>query len=148
MSSPAGAIVNFTAAVLSANAVVCGFIGADMTGSNGSAAIGAISTGTMASAAPTINLVTTRNNSLVWAVANSATTATNPTAGSAQAMIRTQTDATNTAQSFMWRQNNRTATSGTTVTMNATAPTTGTGNIIAIEILPHLTYSLSTSGVG
>jgi hypothetical protein len=48
----------------------------------------------------------------------------------------------------MWRQSSRTATTGTTVTMNATAPAAGTGNILAVEVLTQRIYNLSTTGSG
>jgi hypothetical protein len=70
------------------------------------------------------------------------------TAGSGQTIVRTHTDATNTAQSLLWRQTNRTPAAGTTVTMNVTSPSAGTGNMLAVEILPHRFGHLSTLGIG
>lgn len=140
--------ITFSAAAVSVNYMFAGFMNADFSGSNGSAAIGAVTSGTFSAAAPSASVTTTRNNSMVWAFAQSSTTATAPTAGSGQTIIRSQTDATNTAQSIMWRQTSRTPQSGTTVTMNLTAPAAGTGNITAIEILPAQIYSLGALGVG
>jgi hypothetical protein len=141
-------IVTLSTSVTSANCMVVGFIGADPTSGTGSSAIGAVATGTFTAAAPSISLVTTRNNSWVWAVANSSNTSSTITAGSSQTIIRTQTDSTNATESWMWRQSSRTATTGTTVTMNATAPAAGTGNILAVEVLTQRIYNLSTTGSG
>jgi hypothetical protein len=141
-------VVTFSIAVVSANVMACGFIGTDFTSGDGSSAIGSIATGTMTAAAPTINLTTTRNNSWVWAVTNTANISGTLTAGSAQTIMRSQSDATNATAGWMWRQNARTPLTGTTVTMNSTSPTTGTGNIMAVEILPQRTYGLGTLGVG
>ncbi len=140
--------VTLSTSVVSASFLIAGLIHADFTSADGSSAIGAISTGTFSSAAPSISLTTTRSGSWVWCVAQSATTAAAVTAGSAQTVVRTQTDATNTTQSLLWRQTNRTLVAGTTVTMNLTAPTTGTGNMLVVEILPHRFGHLSTLGAG
>lgn len=142
------ATITFSASIVSANFMIVGFINADFSGSNGSAAIGAVANATFTTAVPTVSLSTTRNNSWVWAVTQSSTTTTTAVAGSAQTIMRTQTDATNTTQSIMWRQTARTAVTGTSVTMNLTAPSTGTGNVLAVEILPAQMYNLGTLGAG
>jgi hypothetical protein len=140
--------INTSAAVVSINYMMAGFVGVDLTGTNGSGAIGAVATGTSTTAAPTLNLVTTRNNSWVWSAFNAGGITGSPTAGSGQTVLRNVNDTTNTAVGWFSRQNALTATSGTTVTSNATAPTTGSCNIISVEILPALRHHMGVSGVG
>lgn len=140
--------INTSSAVVSINYMMASFVGVDLTGSNGSGAIGAVATGTSTTAAPTLNLVTTRNNSWVWSGFNAAGITGTPTAGTGQTVLRNLNDATNTAVGWFSRQNALTATSGTTVTSNATAPTTGSCNIISVEVLPAIYHHLGATGAG
>ena len=147
-TSVATSTITFSTSVFSANAIFAGFIGADFSGTNGSAAIGAKTSSTMAGSAPSVSLTTTRNNSWVWAITNSTTTNT-ITVGSGQTLERSQVDSTNVAESFMWRQTSYfNIPAGTTVTLNATAPSAATGNILAVEILAAQTHNLSALGSG
>jgi hypothetical protein len=140
---------NFSATIVSANHIICSITGTDFTGTNGSAAIGNIVTGTTTAAAPSVSLTTTRDNSWVWAAVNEGNTAAGTiTAGTSQTILRSQNDVGNTCASFMWRQNAITPTSGTSVTMNCTAPTTGNCNILAVEILPAVRKNLGDLGIG
>lgn len=142
------ATITYSASTLSGNHMFVGIIGADQSGTNGSGAIGSFVTGTSTTAAPTINLTTTRNNSWVWAATNDPTGTTAPVMGASQTLIRNISDATNTCQSWMQRQNAFTPQTGTTVTMNATAPSTDSCNILAVEILPAIHYNLGITGIG
>ncbi len=141
--------ITFSASTISGNIMFASIVGADMTGANGSGAVGATNTGSTTAAAPSISLTTTRSNSWVWAMGNEGTAAAGTiTAGGGQTISRSNNDTTNAAASWMLRQNNLTATSGTIVTMNCTAPTTDNCNMAAIEILPAIRSSLSSLGVG
>jgi len=107
---------------------VVAFSGADTT------VIGAVGGASGNSGAPTANLVTTRANSWVWAVGNDWDGATARTVGSGQTKVD-EFLATGIGDSFwLQRQTNQTANSGTTVTMNDTAPTNHRWNWALIEI--------------
>jgi hypothetical protein len=139
---------NFSATTKSFNYLIVGMVGADLTGTNGSGAIGALSTAAITSTAPTVTLTSTRNNSWVWGMANNSSSTNTATAGSNQTIIRNAQDSTNLCRSWVQRQNSLTAASGTVVTINDTAPTTDTCNILAVEILPAVYHHLGTLGVG
>lgn len=141
-------IINLAASAVSVNYMVVGFAGVDLTGSNGSGAIGAVATGTSSSAAPSLNLTTTRNNSWVWTGYNAAGVTGAMTAGSGQTVLRNLNDGTNIAQGWFTKQNSLTATSGTVVTSNSTAPSTASCNIISVEILPAIYHNLGATGIG
>jgi hypothetical protein len=140
--------VNFSASTVSGNFMVVGLVGADMTGTNGSGAVGAFNTGSSTNAAPTITVTTTRNNSWVWGAGNDPVATTTATAGSNQTILRTTSDATNTCRSWMQRQNALTSSAGSNVTINATAPSADSCNILAVEILPAVYHSLGATGAG
>lgn len=140
---------NFSGSVVSGNLLVTSIVGADITGSNGSGAIGATNTGSTTSAAPSLNITTTRANSWVWATANTGTASPGTvTAGSNQTLIRLLGDGTNACGGWVWRQNSITGTSGTTVTSNTTTPTTDNCNIAVVEILPAVRKNLGALGAG
>lgn len=138
----------FSASVVSANAMVVGFVGADISGTNGSGAIGAFATAASSSAAPTVSVTTTRANSWVWGATNAAGVTGAMNAGSGQTLIRNQNDTTNTALAWMQRQTALTGTSGTVVTINSTSPSTASCNTLAVEILPAQRKHLGALGVG
>ncbi|HLH08324.1 MAG TPA: N,N-dimethylformamidase beta subunit family domain-containing protein [Terriglobales bacterium] len=107
--------------------------GVDTTGS-GSGAIGATATANKASGAPTASLTTTRNNSLVLGVGNDYNNAISHTPGTGQALIH-QLLATSTGDTYwMQRQNATTPLSGTSVTINDTAPTGDSYNLSIVEV--------------
>jgi hypothetical protein len=139
--------VNFSASIVSANYMVIGLVGADITGSNGSGAIGATGTASGTSSTPTVSLTTTRNNSWVWGVYNDPSEVGSLTAGANQTRLRIIADATNTVKSCMQRQNAITAASGTSVTINSTT-SMAAWNIFSVEILPAITHGLSAAGAG
>ncbi len=140
--------ITFSAATVSDSWMFVGIVGADMTGTNGSGAIGAVATAGSAGVAPTVSLTTTRNNSWVFGAVNDSSASTTPTAGSNQTLLRTVSDGTNLASGWTQRQNTITPTSGTVVTINNTAPSTDTCNILAVEILPAVSHSLGSTGAG
>jgi len=114
---------------------VLSFTGADGTGTSGSGAIGATTSASAASGAPTANVVTTRNNSWVVGVGNDFDNAIARTAGANQTIVHQ--DLTSTGDTYwVQMQNATTPTSGTTVTINDTAPTTDRYNLAVAEVLP------------
>lgn len=110
--------------------------GADLTGTNGSAAVGATNTGNGASGAQTQTLTTTRNNSWVWMAGNDWDASTARTIGSNQTMVKEFQATVNGSDFWVQRQTNTTAASGTVVTMNDTLPTADRWNIFLWEIMP------------
>jgi hypothetical protein len=109
--------------------------GIDATGTNGSGAIGATSPASAASGAPTASLTTTRNNSWVFGVGNDFDNAIARTAGANQTVVHQfLTSAGDTY--WVQMQNSTTATSGTSVLINDTAPTTDRYNLAIVEVLP------------
>jgi hypothetical protein len=116
---------------------VMSFAGADITGSNGSGAIGITKTASAASGAPTALLATTRANSWVLGVGNDYDNAIARTVGTGQTMVH---QFLSSAGDTYWvqRQNAPTPVSGTSVTINDTAPTTDRYDLAIVELLPSL----------
>ncbi|HTT17809.1 MAG TPA: galactose oxidase-like domain-containing protein [Candidatus Sulfotelmatobacter sp.] len=120
---------------------IMSFTGVDTTGTNGSGAIGASTTASAKSGAPTATLVTTRNNSWVFGVGNDFDNAIARTVGANQTLVHQ--DLTSSGDTYwVQRQTNPTPVSGTSVTINDTAPTTDRYNITIVEVLP------SSNGAG
>jgi hypothetical protein len=113
---------------------VMSFTGTDTSGINGSGAIGATRSGSAASGAPTATLVTTRANSWVFGVGNDYDRAIARTPGTGQTLVH-QYLATIGDTYWVQRQNTTTPLSGTSVTINDTAPTTDRYNLSVCEIL-------------
>ena len=114
---------------------VMSFTGVDNTGTNGSGAIGATKSTNAPSGAPTATLVTTRNNSWVIGVGNDYDNAISRTVGASQTLVHqflTPTGDTYWTQ----MQNGPTPISGTSVTINDTAPSGDRYNLTICEILP------------
>ena len=111
------------------------FIGSDTTGANGSGAIGATASGNAGSGAPTASLVTTRNGSWVLGVGNDFDNAIARTVGANQTMVH-QSLSTSGDTYWVQRQNSTTLISGTSVTINDTAPTGDPYNLTVVEVLP------------
>ncbi|MBV8552171.1 MAG: DUF1929 domain-containing protein [Acidobacteriaceae bacterium] len=116
---------------------VMSFSGADATGTGGAGAIGATTSANAATGAPSASLVTTRNGSWVLGVGNDYDNAIARAAGSGQIIV--QQDLTSAGDTYwVQMQNNPTPLSGTTVTINDTAPTTDRYNLSLVEVLPAL----------
>jgi len=111
------------------------FKGVDTSGTNGSGAIGAIASANAGSGAPTASLTTTRNNSWVFGVGNDYDNAISRTLGASQTLIHQYLTPTGDTY-WMQRQNAPTPVSGTSVTINDTAPTGDRYNLSVCEILP------------
>ena len=113
------------------------FTGVDTSGTNGSGAIGASRSANAASGAPTASLVTTRDNSWTFGVGNDFDRGIARTPGTGQSIVH-QYLATIGDTYWVQRQNSSTPVSGTTVTINDTAPTTDRYNLSIVEIRPGL----------
>jgi hypothetical protein len=120
---------------VAASITVITFSGVDTSGTGGSGAIGATGTGNASSGAPTAQLVTTRNNSWVFGVGNDYDKAIARTPGTNQIVVHQYLSSSGDTY-WVQRQNSATPTSGTTVTINDTAPTTDRYNLSICEILP------------
>jgi hypothetical protein len=112
---------------------VVSFENVDTTGSNGAAAIGATASANAASGAPAASLVTTRNGSWVLGVGNDFDNAVARTVGSGQTLIHQALSSTGDTY-WTQRQTSRTPSSGTTVTINDTAPTGDSYNLAICEV--------------
>jgi len=126
---------------------VLSFTGVDTTGTNGSGAVGANKSASAPSGAPTATLITTRNNSWVLGVGNDFDNAISRTPGANQALVQQYlTSAGDTY--WVQKQSSTTPLSGTSVTINDTAPTGDRYNLSMVEVLPTTappppTYSIS-----
>ncbi len=116
------------------------------TGTNPGGAIGAVASKSASSGAPSASLVTTGPNSLILGVGNDFDNATARTLGTGQILIHQ--NLTSTGDTY-WVQmlSSPVALSGTTATLNDTAPTKDRFNLAAVELLAALsggaTYSIS-----
>ncbi len=120
---------------------VMSFAGVNPTG-----AIGAVGGKSAASGAPTATLVTTGSNSLVVGVGNDYDNAITRTVGAGQTLIHQDLTATGDTY-WVQMQASTIPASGTTVTINDTAPTKDRYNLSIVEILAAAvgppTYSIS-----
>jgi hypothetical protein len=127
---------------------VMSYAGVDSSATNGSGAVGATTAKSASSGAPTASLVTTRNNSWVFGVGNDFDNAVARTSGASQTMVHQYLAPVGDTY-WVQRQNAATPASGTTVTINDTAPTSDRYNLALIEILPATTvgptYTISGS---
>ncbi len=128
-----------------ASMAIRSFSGIDTSGTNGSAAIGAVASAHAASGAPTAHLVTTRNGSWVFGVGNDYDNAIIRTPGSGQTVFH-QYLSTSGDTYWMQMENSETGLSGTTVTLNDTQPTSDRYNLAICEILPAKAPTWSISG--
>jgi len=111
------------------------FTGANTSGTNGSGAIGATKSADAKPGAPSASLVTTQNGSWVFGVGNDYDNAIARTLGAGQTLVHQ--DLTSTGDTYwVQMQNSPTPLSGTTVTINDSAPATDRYNLSICEILP------------
>jgi hypothetical protein len=110
------------------------FVGADASGVNGAGAIGAVASASSAKGAPSASLVTTRANSIVIGAGNDFDNATARTPGPGQTVLHQFLSA---AGDTYWAQMQTAAVpaSGSTVTINDTAPTGDRYNLVICEVL-------------
>jgi hypothetical protein len=110
------------------------FTGSKGAGTNGAGAIGATVSASAASGAPTATLITTRNNSWVMGVGTDWDNPISRTIGANQTMVHEYLPPVGDTY-WVQRQNSSTPLSGTSVTINDTAPTGDRYNLTAVEIL-------------
>jgi hypothetical protein len=116
---------------------VTSFKGVDLTGTNGSGAIGAIGSGNASAGAPSASLVTTRNNSWVVGVGNDYDNAIARTPASGQTLVHQNFSPVGDTY---WVQmlNSPTPSSGSSVSLSDSAPASDRFNLSLCEILPAL----------
>ncbi len=120
---------------VSCSLTVMSFTGVDTSGTSGSGAIGATATANSIAGAPTASVTTTRNGSWVMGVGNDFDNAVSRTAGPNQIVVHQNlTSAGDTY--WVQMQSAPTAASGTTVSINDTAPKTDRFNLSICEVLP------------
>jgi beta-lactam-binding protein with PASTA domain len=102
----------------------------------GASGVGASAIANGATGAPTIALTTTKANSLVFGVGNDWDNAVARTVGSGQTMIHQYVDSVTGDTYWVQRRTAVVATSGTSVTINDTAPTIDRWNYASVEIVP------------
>jgi len=112
---------------------IVSFTNVDTSGVNGAGAIGAIASANAASGAQTATLVTTRNNSWVYGVGSDFDQATARTIGANQTMVHQFLSPSGDTY-WMQRTTNAVPNSGTSVTINDTAPTADRWNLFIAEI--------------
>ena len=125
---------------------VVSFTGVNTSGTNGSGAIGAVGSGNADPGAPTAALVTTVNGSLVLGVGNDWDNAIARTLGPGQAMVH-QFLANVGDTYWVQRESNATSLSGTSVTLNDSAPTSDRYNLTIVEVLPVAAGTVGTYGI-
>ena len=113
------------------------FVGAD------TASVGVVGSANAATGAPTASVVTSRAGSWVWGVGDDWDSARARTIGAGQTKV--DEDLATSGDTFwVQRQTTSTASNGTRVTINDTAPTTDRWNLSLIEILPAASSTDST----
>ena len=116
---------------------IISFTGVDLTGTSGSGAIGATASKSASTGAPSVSIVTTRNNSWVFGVGNDFDNAVARTPSSGQSVVHQ--DLTSAGDTYWVQMQNATsALSGSTVAISDTAPTSDRWNLVAVEVLPSL----------
>jgi uncharacterized protein (TIGR03437 family) len=126
---------------------VMSFTGVDTSGTNGSGATGATAKGNASSGGPTATLVTTRNNSLVMGVGTDHRNAIARTPGSGQSLVHQYLDPGGNTY-WVQTQNALTPLSGTSVTINDSAPTTDPYDLSILEILAAPAGMVSSAPLG
>ena len=136
----------FSQSVQSSMTVVS-FTGVDTTGTNGSGAIGATATANAAASAPSASLTTTRANSVVFGVGDDPTAKVARTLGANQSLVHQLLCTVSGQTCTLWVQQVPTlvSASGTSVTINDTAPTADAYNLSLVEVKPVATPPTITS---
>lgn len=99
----------------------------------GSAGIGASVAAHAPSGAPTVELTTTKGGSIVVGSGNDWDSSTARTIGAGQTLIHEYRDTAFGDDFWVQRRTDPVASAGTSVTLNATAPTTNQWNMVAVE---------------
>ena len=120
---------------VSSSITVVSFKGVDTSGTNGSGAIGATKSASANPGAPTATLTTTRAGSWVFGVGNDWDNAIARTLGGNQTMVHQFLSSVGDTY-WVQRTTSPTPTSGTSVTINDTAPTGDRYNLSLVEVRP------------
>jgi Domain of unknown function (DUF4082)/Bacterial Ig domain len=112
---------------------IVSFSNVDTSGVNGAGAIGAIASGNASFGAPSATLITTRDNSWVFGVGSDFDAAISRTVGANQTLVHQFLSPSGDTY-WMQRTTNAIPTSGTSVTINDTAPTSDRYNLFIAEI--------------
>src|SRR5690242_2839189 len=127
---------------------VLSFTGVDTSGTNGSGAVGQTGTGSANPGAPTASLVTSRDASVVLGVGNDWDRPVSRTPGAGQAVVRQYLPPVGDTY-WLQMQSSPIPLSGTSVTINDTAPTGDRYNLSIVEVLASTsggsTFSISGS---
>jgi hypothetical protein len=102
----------------------------------GATGIGASATANGSSGAPSVTLVTTRANSLVYGVGNDWDQAVGRTLGANQAIVHQWIDTATGDTYWVQSLNAPVPTAGTNVQLNDTSPTNDRWNFATVEIIP------------
>jgi hypothetical protein len=102
----------------------------------GASGVGASAAANGATGAPSVTLVTTRANSLVYGVGNDWDRAVARTLGANQTMVHQVVDTTVGDTFWVQNRNGAIAAAGTSVQLNDTAPTSDRWNFVSVEIVP------------
>lgn len=116
-----------------ASITVVSFAGVDTSGTNGSAAIGAIAGESGTAGSPTAPLITTRDGSLVFAVANDSSRAIAIVPVTGQSLVHQYLTSSNTTH-WVQKLNAAVPSAGTQVVVSDTTPVNDAYNIAAVEI--------------
>jgi hypothetical protein len=146
--SNATVTANLSVAVGVSSITVVSFTGVDLSGTNGSGAIGATGSGNGVGP-PAATLTTTRSNSLVFGVGNDWDASVARTVGPGQSLVHQYLPGVDTF--WVQRQNSAIANSGTLVSIDDSEPDDDRFNLSIVEIrcvVPTLTLSGTISGAG
>jgi hypothetical protein len=118
-----------------ASVTLISYLGVDRSGTNGLGAVGVTGINNASSGAPSVTLTSTRANSFAFGVGDDPSGAVARTVGTNQTMVDQFVDG---SADTLWvqRVTGSIANSGTSVTLNDTAPTNHAYNLSAVEILP------------
>jgi hypothetical protein len=133
--SNATATATLSQSVFSSITVVS-FSGVNTSGTNGSGAIGATNSANSNSGAPTATLTTTQNNSWIFGVGTDWDNPIARSVGPVQTMIHQDVSTSNGDTYWVQMQTSPTPLSGTSVTINDTAPTSDRYDLSIVEVLP------------
>jgi uncharacterized protein (TIGR03437 family) len=109
------------------------FTGVDTTGSNGAAAIGAVGGGTAKSGPPTASLVTTRNQSLIFAVGTDAISSVARTPVAGQSIVH-QFANTNAVGTYWTQRLDAPPSAAANIIISDSAPAGSSYNLAAVEV--------------
>jgi len=137
-SGPVAVVTAALSQAVDSSMTVVTFSNVDTSGTNGSGAIGATATANSLGGAPSATLTTTRNNSWVFGVGTDYDTATARTVGSNQVLVHQYFPPVGDTY-WVQRMLSPTAVSGTSVTINDTAPNGDRYNLFIAEIKPLTT---------